>query len=84
VVALRAGVNVAVVFRAGEMPEHFWGHEVISGDDDDLRFNDPSPVIVGLTVKSPGTQDSTGFVRSARRRAPRGRAAGRRKRVVNR
>jgi hypothetical protein len=83
--ALRAGVNVAVVFRAGEMPEHFWGHEVICGDEDDLRFNDPSPVIVGLTVKSPGTRDSTGFVRSApQRRAPRGRAAGRRKRVVNR
>jgi hypothetical protein len=55
------GGNVAVVFR-GEQPKEFWGHEVISGDSDDLRFLDPTPCIVGLKAKGKAQTDTSGFV----------------------
>jgi len=54
-------VNVAVVFR--ELPETFWGRPVVDGDESDLRFLDPSGVIVGLKAKGPAKQDKSGFVR---------------------
>jgi hypothetical protein len=65
--ALRAGVNVAVVF-AGELPERFSvaGVEapVIDGDANDLRFTDPRGCVVGLSAKGRALHDRSGFVRT--------------------
>ena len=47
--ALLQDVRVAVVFE--ELPEAFWGHPVIDGDTYDMRYVDPSPVIIGLKYK---------------------------------
>lgn len=58
---LERGGNVAVVFR-NELPEKFWDTPVISGDEHDLRFLDPSPSIVGLKAKARAKKDTTGFV----------------------
>lgn len=70
---LAAGGNVAVVFNIcsckrackHEMPDiglTYLGHRVISGDHDDLRFLDPTGVIVGLKAKGRAKTDATGFV----------------------
>ena len=48
--ALANGMNVAVPFL-GPLPQTWLGYPVIVGDDDDLRFLDPSPCIVGLKAK---------------------------------
>jgi hypothetical protein len=59
------GVNVAVVFgvrRGKPLPTVYMGRPVIDGDRDDLRFLDPSGVIVGLRAKGPAKRDNTGFV----------------------
>ena len=48
--ALANGMNVAVPFLNG-LPDTWLGYPVINGDDDDLRFLDPSPCIVGLKAK---------------------------------
>lgn len=58
---LKRGGNVAVVFK-GELPSEYWGHRVVSGDIDDLRFLDPKPCIVGLSAKGRAKSDTTGFV----------------------
>jgi hypothetical protein len=63
--ALAAGFNVAAVFavkRGQPLPAEFWGHPVIDGDLSDLRFTDPSGVIVGLRAKGRAIKDRTGFV----------------------
>lgn len=57
---VRAGGNVAVVF-GGELPETYLGRPVIDGDETDLRFLDPRPCVVGLSVKG-HVRDETGFV----------------------
>ena len=59
---LAAGRNVAVVFSKDNMPEEYWDYPVVSGDDSDLRFLDPSPCVVGLTAKGRARKDTTGFV----------------------
>lgn len=60
---LAAGGNVTAVFRTPLFPPTFWGYPVIDGDQNDLRFLDPSPCIVGLKAKGKGArQDRTGFV----------------------
>lgn len=59
--AMKAGMNVAVVF-GGELPDEYLGRRVVSGDDDDLRFLDPADVIVGLTAKGRAKKDVSGFV----------------------
>jgi hypothetical protein len=60
---LESGGNVTVVFRAPPFPPTFWGYPVIDGDQNDLRFLDPGPCIVGLKAKGKGArQDRTGFV----------------------
>ena len=61
------GANVAVVFRDKEtraryMATGFNGIAVIDGDRDDLRFNDPAGVIVGLYAKGKAKLDQSGFV----------------------
>lgn len=58
--ALENGINVAAVFD--ELPETYLGYPVINGDENDLRFLDPSPVIIGLTEKGRARHDKTGFV----------------------
>lgn len=59
--ALENGVNVAAVFR--DMPTEYLGRPVIDGDVTDLRFTDPSGVIVGLKAKGKARSDCSGFVR---------------------
>lgn len=58
---LKAGGNVAVVFRGG-LPETWKGFKVIDGDTHDNRFSDPHNVIVGLKDKGKGRKDQSGFV----------------------
>jgi hypothetical protein len=55
-----AGRNVAVVFDA--VPDTWEGLPVIDGDANDLRFLDPTGVIVGLKAKGAAKKDITGFV----------------------
>ena len=58
--AIESGMNVAVVFET--LPETYLGRKVVSGDETDLRFLDPSRVIVGLTAKGKAKKDTSGFV----------------------
>jgi len=62
VTAIRNGMNVAVVFSGKELPRYYYGIRVIDGVADDLRFLDPSSVIVGLLAKGEGKKDESGFV----------------------
>ncbi len=52
---LRAGGNVAVVFRArpgrDALPARWRGWRVLDGDQTDARFEDPPGHVVGLTLK---------------------------------
>lgn len=57
---LTHGRNVAVVFDA--LPTSWNGFRVINGDAHDVRFTDPSPVVVGLKAKGDAKTDTTGFV----------------------
>lgn len=55
---LDLGMNVAVPFYDAKslrptIPAKWNGWDVINGDESDLRFNDPTGVIVGLGVKLP-------------------------------
>ncbi len=55
--------NVAVVFSKAEgIPAFYRGRRVISGDTTDLRFTDPSGVVVALYAKGQAKKDTTGFV----------------------
>ena len=58
--ALRNGLNVAVVFD--KLPATYLGRPVVSGDDTDIRVNDPKGVVVGLKAKGPAKKDLSGFV----------------------
>jgi len=71
--ALLRGYNVAVPFRhllAGPHqpkklrwhPDEFLSFPVVSGENDDLRFLDPSPVVVALSPKGRAIHDDSGFV----------------------
>lgn len=60
--ALARGVNLAVVFRH-ELPDEFWGYEVINGEEHDLRYLDQRVRVVGLLAKGEALKDKTGFVR---------------------
>ena len=53
-------INVSVVFA--QVPETHLGIKVIEGDLTDLRWEDPSNVIVGLKAKGLAKSDDTGFV----------------------
>jgi hypothetical protein len=61
---LQSGGNVAVVFRS-VIPREYFGKPVIDGTATDLRFTDPSNVVVGLLAKGKAKKDTSGFVRSA-------------------
>lgn len=54
--------NIAVVFRTKELPLEYLGRPVINGDKTDLRFLDPSGVVVGLYAKGTAKKDYSGFV----------------------
>ena len=59
------GVSMAVVFDLrwlGELPDTYLGRQVIDGDKDDLRFLDPTNVVVGLKAKGDAKHDTSGFV----------------------
>ena len=57
------GVNVAYVFR-DKLPKKHLGLKVINGDKHDLRFKDPSGVVVGLVAKGLGRKvKAEGFIR---------------------
>jgi hypothetical protein len=58
---LKSGGNVAMVFRKS-LPASYFGHEVIDGDETDLRFLDGSGKIIGLKEKGLAKKDETGFV----------------------
>jgi hypothetical protein len=58
---LKSGGNVAMVFRKS-LPATYFGHEVIDGDETDLRFLDGKGKIVGLKEKGLAKKDETGFV----------------------
>ena len=66
--AMVQGGNVAVVFdtkKGKALPKTWQGIKVFDGDDTDLRFLDPSNVIVGLRAKGKAkkvTATDTGFV----------------------
>lgn len=71
--AMETGLNLAVVYRSkalaakpydtlGSESIGFMSREVIDGDKTDMRFTDPSGVIVGLYAKGPAKRDRTGFV----------------------
>ncbi len=69
--AMIARGNVAVVFNTKKgkaLPKTWKGFDVFDGDDTDLRFLDPSNVIVGLRAKGKAkkvTATKTGFVVAA-------------------
>lgn len=58
---LNNGGSVAVVFK-GELPKFWNGFKVINGDLTDLRYFDPSNIVVGLTAKGEAKKDTTNFV----------------------
>lgn len=63
--ALDHGMNIAAVFstpKNGKLPATYAGLSVVDGDETDLRFLDPSGVIVGLRAKGDAKKDSSGFV----------------------
>ena len=51
--AIAKGANVAVVFK-DKLPSTWMSRKVIDGDAHDLRFKDPSGVVVGLVAKGLG------------------------------
>jgi hypothetical protein len=61
---LAAGANVAAVFgvKPHQLPAAYAGRPVVDGDNDDLRFLDPTGVFVGLSAKGRGKKDTSGFV----------------------
>jgi hypothetical protein len=60
-IALSLGTNVAAVFQKS-LPDQFNGVKVINGDTTDLRYFDPSGVIIGLIAKGKAKKDCSGFV----------------------
>lgn len=62
---LAAGGNVAAVFATREpkeFPKTYFGHKVVDGDRDDLRFKDKKNVVVALKMKGRAMWDKAGFV----------------------
>lgn len=65
---LSLGGNVAVVFdtpKGQALPTEWHGYPVINGDDNDVRFEDPRGVVVGLRAKGQAKHDDSGFVVAA-------------------
>lgn len=67
--AVAAGMRIAVVFRTRAMVEamlangeRFLGMELVDGDDDDNRPDNPHGVVVALYAKGKAKHDDSGFV----------------------
>jgi hypothetical protein len=63
--ALQNGVNVSVVFstpRGAALPSVWNGRPVIDGDSHDLRFLDPTGVVVGLRAKGDARKQVSPFI----------------------
>jgi len=63
--ALYDGHTAAVVFDtkpSGDLPKTWYGHPVIDGDKDDLRFLDPAGTVVGLRAKGGARGKQSSFV----------------------
>ena len=58
---LSEGGNVAVVFK-DTLPDTWRGYKVINGDETDLRYFDPTNVVVGLKAKGEAKKDTSNFV----------------------
>jgi hypothetical protein len=61
----RLGGNVAAVFttkKGRDLPDTYLGAPVIDGDTHDLRFLDPSGVVVGLRAKGKAKTSRSDFV----------------------
>lgn len=62
-IAIKRGMNIAVVFRDKEnIPATFAGLPTIDGDRTDLRFLDPTQRVVALYAKGKAKRDASGFV----------------------
>lgn len=64
--AIEQGYNIATVFgvkKTAPLPLSYLGLPVFNGDESDLRFLDPTGVIVGLYAKGPAKKDTSGFVK---------------------
>jgi hypothetical protein len=62
---LAGGRNVAVVFGTAHKPDQtYLDHDVVNGDEDDARFLDTTPVVVGLKAKGKARKDASGFVKN--------------------
>ena len=61
--AIKSGHNVAVVFQ-DKLPKKWLDRRVINGDLHDLRFKDPSCVIVGLVAKGQGRKINNRFIKA--------------------
>ena len=59
-VRMMAQMNVAVVFDT--IPDKYMGITVVDGTETDLRFLDPSFVVVGLKANGKAKKDASGFV----------------------
>ena len=63
--AIKKGSNIAVVFK-DKLPKKWMSRPVINGDLHDLRFKDPSGVIVGLVAKGLGKKvETNSFIKIA-------------------
>lgn len=67
--AVDAGMRVAVVFRSRSVVEKmlverikFMDMEVVDGDDNDIRHDEPHGVVVALYAKGKAKKDQSGFV----------------------
>ena len=60
VLGMMAQMNVAVVFDT--IPDKYMGITVVDGTETDLRFLDPSFVVVGLKANGKAKRDASGFV----------------------
>lgn len=67
--AMETGERIAVVFRNRKIVERmlannekFMGLEVIDGDDNDIRHEEPKGVVVALYAKGRAVRDKSGFV----------------------
>jgi hypothetical protein len=59
-VRMMSQMNVAVVFDT--IPDKYMGITVVDGTETDLRFLDPSFVVVGLKANGKAKKDASGFV----------------------
>jgi hypothetical protein len=67
---LHHGGNVAVVFSSDQFPTHWNNYPVVSGENSDLRFLDPSyPCVIGLKAKGRAKKQPSNFIIQIERRA---------------